>query len=172
MSVGEWRVLTAPPTLVESGLPSVHPFSGTWHVSQEAEPSLERRLSKKSCLPSITFSAVSGLSAGAFISSRPSGVAGRGGAVGIDGSGLAAAAADAEVGGLAEPAGVAEPWVGAAFSEGQPRRPAAADARIAKNRGLRFMDRAFLYEAHLTAARAPGSRERLRSGRRIMSSLA
>jgi hypothetical protein len=52
-------------------------------------------------------------------------------------------AAEADVGGLAELAGVAEPEVGAALSAGQPRRPAAADARIARNRGVRVMDRAF-----------------------------
>src|SRR3954466_69470 len=108
MSVGEWRVFTFPSTLVDSGLPSVHPFSGTWHVSQEAEPSLERRLSKKSCLPSITFSGVSGLVSGTLSSARPSGVAASGGAFGIGGSGLATTA-EADEGAVAcDPAGAAE----------------------------------------------------------------
>jgi hypothetical protein len=72
-------------------------FSGTWHVSQDADASLEALVKEK--LPSkTTFSAVSGLSSGVFSSGRSTGVAGKGAAFGIGGSTLAGAAAEASPG--------------------------------------------------------------------------
>src|SRR5262245_62637387 len=62
-----------PSNLMETVLPSAHPFSGRWHVSHDILPSLPRRLSKNSILPSSTFSGVIGLSGGTFISSIPVG---------------------------------------------------------------------------------------------------
>src|SRR5262245_61330711 len=53
-----------PSNLVENCFPSAHPLSGRWQVSQDISPVFERRLSKNNCLPSATFSAVSGLSGG------------------------------------------------------------------------------------------------------------
>src|SRR5215510_3091554 len=53
-----------------SGLPSVKARFGSWQEAQLTVPSAERRVSKKSFLPSSTFSAVIGLSAGTKYSHR------------------------------------------------------------------------------------------------------
>lgn len=102
----------SPFCFLERALPSLQPFSGTWQVSQDIEPSLERRLSKKSCLPRATFSALWGLSAGVFSSGRGFGVGARGAAAGIGGRGLAAALWDAAA------LGGAEAWVFALVAPG------------------------------------------------------
>ena len=65
--MGLWRTFMLPSNLGESLSPSVQPFSGTWHVSQDIVFVFDRRLSKKSCCPSATLPAVIGLSAGTTI---------------------------------------------------------------------------------------------------------
>src|SRR5262245_26215177 len=62
-----------PSNLMETVLPSAHPFSGRWQVSHDILPSLPRRLSKNSIVPSLIFSGVMGLSGGTFMSSIPVG---------------------------------------------------------------------------------------------------
>src|SRR4030095_5144684 len=75
-----------PSNLMETVLPSSHPFSGRWQVSHDILPSLPRRLSKNSILPSSTFSGVIGLSGGTFLSSIPVGAFNTVGACGAAGA--------------------------------------------------------------------------------------
>src|SRR5919204_3174234 len=80
--VGALRLFVPPPTFGSTALPLVHAWSGWWQLSQDIEPSLESRLSKKSWYPSQTFSAVVGLSLDSSTAGRKTGVSGMGGAGG------------------------------------------------------------------------------------------
>ena len=58
------RVFMLPSNRGDSAKPSVQPFSGTWHVSHDIFFVLDRRVSKKSCLPSAIRPVVIALSGG------------------------------------------------------------------------------------------------------------
>src|SRR5262249_2756543 len=56
-----------------NGVPFDQPFFGSWQLAQLTVSSHDSRGSKYSCLPSSTFSGVSGLSAGTGTGFSPSG---------------------------------------------------------------------------------------------------
>src|ERR1700692_4706558 len=65
---------TCPPTPRATALPLLQPLEGSWQLAHERLLSAERRLSKKSCLPSSTLASVRGLSPGMLTDGSPLGI--------------------------------------------------------------------------------------------------